>query len=128
MIAILLVTGLILPAANISAILHDGTAKVLVRFSQDGTDVRVTVRGEDGLQVTSEKEPIRGRAVQKSERIEIDATFVRGPDQSGLTIEVSGKFGDQTLSFSRTFKTGVPSDEQRHKTRESATAPLRRER
>lgn len=125
MIAILLAAGLTLPAANLSAIVHDGTAKVLVRFSQDGTDVRVSVRGEDGLQVTSNGEPVSGRAVQKGERLDLDATFARGPDQSGLTIEVSGKFGGQTQTFSRTFKVGIPSDDQRHKTRENATAPLK---
>ena len=126
MIAILLAAGITMPAANLSAIVHDGTAKVLVRFSQDGEGVRISLRGEDGLQITSNAEPIRGRAVQKGERIDLDATFARGPDQSGLTIEVSGKFGGQTLSFTRTFKVGIPSDDQRHKTRENATAPLKR--
>lgn len=113
------------PAINVSAVVSGGSAHLSIRFSREGEDVRVIVRGEGGLVVQGDAEPIKGRSVGRGEKIALDVAFERGPDRSALVVEVSGKFDGQVRTVSQTVRVGTPSDEQRHQDRERMTAPIR---
>ncbi len=118
--AALVALGLTILPANISAVVSGGKAHINVRFAAAGENVQVAVRGGQGLKVEGDEVPVSGRSVGKGERIVLDIGYQPGPDQSTLTVEVTGTYGGQSMTASQTFKVGVPSDEQRHRTRQRA--------
>jgi hypothetical protein len=115
-----LLLAAVIPQApiSISARLQNNSAHVTVRFAADLSEVSVKVRGEDGLKVSSDPSPVSGRSVQRGERIAFDVDYRPGPDQSTLTVEVSGKRGEERVSESQSFTTGTPDDAQRERNRE----------
>ena len=120
MLIALLAAGLSVAPVTVGAVLHDGTATVRVNFGQDGSEVKISLRGEDGLQVAGDQEPVRGAAFSKGDKRTFEVAFTPGPDQSTLVVEVSGKFGGNPArqTVTQFFRTGTPNDEQRHKARE----------
>jgi hypothetical protein len=101
---------------TIEADLSGGAAKVTVRFDRAAKDVRVHVRGLEGLAVTSEATPVQAESVEKGELASFDVTFTPGPGQSFLSVAVSGNFGGGRRATSVSFAVGEKSAEQRKPT------------
>src|SRR5512133_3967469 len=64
---------------TVEATLAEGSAKVIVRFDRAATAVRVDVKGLDGLRVTSARELMNARRVERGEVAAFDVTFTPGP-------------------------------------------------
>jgi hypothetical protein len=118
--AALLAAGLYHPPATISGVLSGGNAHISVRFQAEGSDVQIALRAADGMKLLGEEIPIRGRSVSKAERIAIDVPYQQGPDQSSLTVEVTGTFDGESKTVSQSFKVGIPNDDQRHQNHDRA--------
>jgi hypothetical protein len=125
MLALLLAAAATSAPVSFSAVLGNGSAHVVIRFSGEGSDVQVTLRGEDGLSVQGDPVPVRGRAVSRGEKITLDVSFAPGPARSSLVVEVAGKFKGEQRTSAQSFFTGMPTDGQRRKARERATEPLK---
>jgi len=110
---------------TISGVVGAATAHLSIRFGREAEDIRVTLRGDNGLQITSDAAPIKGASAARGEKIALDVSFERGPDRSNLIVEVTGKFGGVEQSATQSFRVGVPNDEQRHDDRTRMTAPLK---
>ncbi len=98
---------------TIEADLSGDTAKVTIRFDRAGKDVRVHVRGLEGLAVTSEATPVQADRVEKGELASFEVTFTPGSGQSFLSVAVSGNFGGGRRATSVSFPVGEKSAEQR---------------
>ena len=112
-------------AVTIFALLANNSAHLTICFGAEGEEVRVTVRGGEGLKVRGEETPLKGRLVARGERLALDVDFEPGPARSTLTVEVTGKFQGEQKSFSQAFRVGRPDDEQRRKDRERIAPPPR---
>ena len=110
---------------TISGVVGATTAHLSIRFGREAEDIRVTLRGDNGLSVTSDAAPIKGASAARGEKIAIDVSFERGPDRSSLMVEVTGKFDGVEQSATQSFRVGIPNDEQRHDDRTKMTAPLK---
>jgi hypothetical protein len=88
-----------------------------VRFDAEGKDVRVEVRGTDGLAVTSTAAPVERGSFAQGESTTFDVAFTPGPGRSYLSVAVSGKFrGAGKRAAVATFPVGEPTPEQRKAT------------
>ena len=121
-LAALLALGITMPFANISGVLSGGNAHLNVRFAAEGENVQIKLVGGQGLKVVGDATPIKNRSVSKGERITLDIDYQQGPDQSTLSVEVTGKFGGESKSVSQVFNVGIPNDDQRHRAHDRATS------
>lgn len=98
---------------EVTAELGRGTAKLELRFDAPGTDVRVDLKGVDGLVVSSAATPMAEATVKQAERRALDVAFAPGQGRSHLVVSVSGTFRGARLSQVVTFAVGEATAEQR---------------
>lgn len=98
---------------SIDARLADGAGRVTVRFEAEARDVRVEVRGSEGLAVTSAPAPVEGASFSRGDVASFDVAYTPGPGRSFLSVAVSGKFrGAGKRSSVTSFALGEPTPEQ----------------
>ena len=106
------ITGKMEAPVQVAAQVTQGTARVSVQFGADATDVRVNVRGVDGLQVTSPQDLAQGASFKKGDVATYDVSFVPGPGQSNLAVTVTGTFNGISQAAARSFAIGTPGPEK----------------
>lgn len=101
----------------IEAQLSDGSGRVTVRFGAAAKDVRVELRGTDGLTVTSDPVPVERASFDAGAESTFDVAFTPGPGRSLLSVAVSGKFrGAGRNGTVTTFPIGEATPEQQKAT------------
>jgi len=98
---------------EVTAELGRGTAKVQVRFDAPGSNVRVDVKGVDGLVVSSAATPVSEATVKQAEVRALDVAFAPGQGRSHLVVSVAGVFGGASLNRVVSFAVGEPTAAQR---------------
>jgi hypothetical protein len=107
------VAGKLRAPVTVEANLSGDAAKVTVRFDRAGKNVRVRVKGLDGLALTSDVTPVQAAQVEQGDVAAFDVTFTPGPGRSFLSIAVSGNFGGGRRATVVSFPVGEKSAEQR---------------
>lgn len=113
------------PAApvGIEAKLDGAHAALSLVFEADAADVNVKVWGVDGLAVTSDASPIKGRAFAKGETITIDVAFTAPQNRADLAVEVQGTFGGKTRGIVRSFTVNASAPPLKSPAGEVRTGP-----
>jgi hypothetical protein len=106
---------------TVTAVVSYDSAHVVVMFFGEGKDVRVSLSGTDGLKILSDAEPIKNASGSRGDKLVFDVSFQRGPAQSKLIVDVSGKFGEETRGVSQVLRVGTPNEEQSRKAVEKLT-------
>lgn len=77
---------------TIDAQLEGGAGNVSVFFAAAGTDVEISVKGVDGLTVTSAPVPVSRAGFAKGETASFAVTYSPGQGRSHVVVTVSGRF------------------------------------
>ncbi|MFY0568146.1 hypothetical protein ACN28E_30530 [Archangium lansingense] len=97
----------------VNAEMQDASARVTLRFDTPATGVRVSVRGLDGMVVTSQPTLADGVDFPSNATASYDVAFTRGAGRSHLVVSVSGDFKGAHQSRVASFAIGTPTNAQR---------------
>lgn len=94
---------------EIEAEMRTDGARVTIQFASAARGVEVTLRGTDGLLVQGDTTPVRQGIFALGERLELDVSFVPGPEHCNLAVLVSGDFQGRPQSRAASFTVGPPA-------------------
>ncbi len=99
------------PPIAVSSDLGGGKGTVTLVFGAPAEHATVSVRGLDGLTVTSVS-PTDRTSFAKGERLSLDVTFTPGEGQSHLVVSVDCSLGGRRQGLVRTLALGKPGPAQ----------------
>jgi hypothetical protein len=108
------IRGKVRAPVAVEATLAEGAGRVTVRFDAAATDVRVDVRGVDGLAVTSAATPIAGSRFEQGETATFDVVYAAGPRRSALAVSVSGDFAGSARASVVSFEVASPAPDRKN--------------
>ncbi|OJH41326.1 hypothetical protein [Cystobacter ferrugineus] len=91
------------------------SARVTLRFNAPASDVRVSVRGVDGLSVGGEPTLVEGARFDTGATAHFDVAYTPGKGCSHLVVAVVGSFQGTSLSRVASFAVGSPTVEQQRR-------------
>jgi hypothetical protein len=91
---------------NIEGFLDASHASVLITFEVAATEVTVRVYGTDGLVVQGSATPVTNGTFAAGETLDLAVDYTPGPEQSNLTVVVSGQFGGRQSARVTSFTVG----------------------
>ena len=105
---------------EISASLKGGVAKVNITFLRDASEVAISYRGLDGMELIYIPSP-SSTQYDKGETVQTEINYYAPAGRSYLSIHLAGNFGGKKVSKVQAFAVGKLSNEQKTRKRERLT-------
>jgi len=102
---------------EISASLKGGVAKVNITFLRDASEVEISYRGLDGMELIYIPFTSSSTLYDKGETVQTEINYYAPAGRSYLSIHLSGNFGSKKINKVQAFSVGKLSTQQ--KTRKS---------
>ena len=105
---------------EISASLKGGVAKVNITFLRDASEVAISYRGLDGMELIYIPST-SSTLYKKGETVQTEINYYAPAGRSYLSIHLSGNFGGKKINKVQAFSVGKLSAQQKHRKGERLT-------
>ncbi len=93
---------------RVESTVSDALVKLKVRFEGAGENVTVSVRGIDGLELTSGKELLKNASVKSGDVKEYAVQYISRPQEANLVVSIEGDFGGMRMARVSSVTVGKP--------------------